>query len=739
MAQQRRRASVTDIVDSSEQPPGRRRARIRSSPGTATSFLPGAQPSVFAGAPPAQIDPAGTVTRFPAGELRGVYGSRWKPRWSTFGHPRSGGGHNGVDIYAPSGTALVAVVDGQLTFKSGTDGDGLGNRAWLSFRAGGKSLRFIYGHLSAFAGGSRSVRGGEVIGYAGCSGNADYAGDCTKPGACGLTSGHVHLILIDDTTGQTQDPASALDWRLRYVDDQRDVPCLDVVRRRLGPAPSAVEIAARVRDYESHARTLEEVGTPYAAALAQGIRAGVRAWLADPENVDTGANAKTRASQFYALAGAVVELLNPDSAPDLVELVQRFLLRVAWHEGDQLRTRVQYENGPARSFFQIEAARARDDLLRLAQSRRLAPLASIAGVSVAELEAAASALPNRPSYPKSNLVREQLENSDRFGIALARLAFSLISAAIPGSIVGQADYWYRHWKRTGGDADALKKAFAEKAAALDQLLGLDSLSYSSAPWPTSLAEHEAQAAAAAADRVAQRSRVRSVTASLPAFNALASARKLSERAFSLILQHESGGHDYYVRFGARPHWPGVSSGVTIGMGFDLGYRSQAELTDYFKEHLGHDAVARLAVASGTHAGQGSAAVKRIKTWLAELADIEVPWTVALQVLRDKEAPHQSSITERTFGPVEGLPDDAFGALVSLVFNRGPSMQGERRREMRAIRDSLAASDFAAVPAHIRAMKRLWPDVPSLQKRREDEAELFEQALAEVFVFKPSSA
>ncbi|MDV7397301.1 hypothetical protein RZS08_38225, partial [Arthrospira platensis SPKY1] len=124
------------------------------------------------------------------------------------------------------------------------------------------------------------------------------------------------------------------------------------------------------------------------------------------------------------------------------ELARRFLVRVAWHEGDQLRTRVQYRNGPARSFFQIEAARARDDLLRLAQGRRLAPLASIARASVADLEAAANALPNRPSYPANNLIRKHLENNDRFGIALARLAFSLIREAIPASIVGQADYWY---------------------------------------------------------------------------------------------------------------------------------------------------------------------------------------------------------------------------------------------------------------------------------------------------------
>ena len=36
----------------------------------------------------------------------------------------------------------------------------------------------------------------------------------------------------------------------------------------------------------------------------------------------------------------------------------------------------------------------------------------------------------------------------------------------------------------------------------------------------------------------------------------------------------------------------------------------------------------------------------------------------------------------------GLPLDAQGALVSLVFNRGTSMEGDRRAEMRAIRDAV---------------------------------------------------
>ena len=85
----------------------------------------------------------------------------------TWGAAALGGrSHQGVDMLAPTGTPLVAVVSGSVQFKQNSLG---GNAVWL---AGNDGNRYYYAHLSSFEGSSRGVSQGEVIGYVGDTGNA---------------------------------------------------------------------------------------------------------------------------------------------------------------------------------------------------------------------------------------------------------------------------------------------------------------------------------------------------------------------------------------------------------------------------------------------------------------------------------------------------------------------------------------------------------------------------------------
>jgi hypothetical protein len=123
---------------------------------------------------------------------------------------------------------------------------------------------------------------------------------------------------------------------------------------------------------------------------------------------------------------------------------------------------MQYGNGPARSFFQFEAHRAKDALEYAKQSRCLDELARVSKRSEQELTAA-TGQPNSPYFPSSNLIEQLLCTDDLFGAYLARIAFRKEPAAIPTTNAGYADYWHQYWKVTGGNPSQLKPQFKAKA------------------------------------------------------------------------------------------------------------------------------------------------------------------------------------------------------------------------------------------------------------------------------------
>lgn len=214
---------------------------------------------------------------------------------------------------------------------------------------------------------------------------------------------------------------------------------------------------------------------------------------------------------------------------------------------------------------------------------------------------------------------------------------------------------------------------------------------------------------------------------------MANIKKLSDRAMALLLRFEIGGSQkYYDRYLSHPTWPTGASGVTIGIGVDLGYES--EILDDLESVLTEDEIRRLRRVVGLRGSRAKAAVGGVR-------DITIPWDFALDHFNKQTLPKYIDQTLQAFPNSENLPDDAFGALVSLVFNRGGLIDGsDRRKEMRKIKEILAlgndreidSDDIKAIASQFRLMARLWPDNKSsdgdLHDRRYAEARLIDESV-----------
>ena len=198
----------------------------------------------------------------------------------------------------------------------------------------------------------------------------------------------------------------------------------------------------------------------------------------------------------------------------------------------------------------------------------------------------------------------------------------------------------------------------------------------------------------------------------------------SKAAFDLIVSEEVTSEAVYKKKYRRPEWPGVQSGATVGIGYDLGQTAKSTVIDDWKGRVPDGMLASMVSACGQTGAAGKKATARIRD------AVDIPWGVALAVHEEKVVPRWEGKLAKALPNTDKLSPDSFGALLSLIFNRGTSfnLSGDRYSEMRAIKRHMAAMDFAAIPAELRAMKRIWPKVAGLRKRRDTEAALFEKGL-----------
>jgi len=206
----------------------------------------------------------------------------------------------------------------------------------------------------------------------------------------------------------------------------------------------------------------------------------------------------------------------------------------------------------------------------------------------------------------------------------------------------------------------------------------------------------------------------------------ASSTPISNSARDLIIVCEVSGQSAYERRYQQPVRPGGQSGITIGIGYDLGYASPDHFRAQWEGLLSAGTIGTLLPVLGLRGSNAEEALSGVR-------HVSVTWQQALSQF-DNFLPYAVGKTEDTFRNSAELPPSCLGALVSLVYNRGPSLSAssDRRREMREIARLTRERNFAPIPEQIRAMKRLWqhdPRVRGLVERRELEALLFEQGLA----------
>ncbi len=202
---------------------------------------------------------------------------------------------------------------------------------------------------------------------------------------------------------------------------------------------------------------------------------------------------------------------------------------------------------------------------------------------------------------------------------------------------------------------------------------------------------------------------------------------IPDKAVMLIVAHESNAVRPYVPLNSS------SSGVTLGIGYDIAHHSPEEVRRDWGSHLLAEDLERLVRATSL---VGQSALDYCQT---ELGGMLIRPEQGVEVFQRASLPKYERLTQRCYSTWEEVHPYCYGALVSLIFNRGPGLgvkgqsSWDTRREMREIQEAMQHREFDRVPDLIRSMKRLWEDkgLAGLLRRRDEEADLFENGLKEM--------
>lgn len=205
---------------------------------------------------------------------------------------------------------------------------------------------------------------------------------------------------------------------------------------------------------------------------------------------------------------------------------------------------------------------------------------------------------------------------------------------------------------------------------------------------------------------------------------------LSRKGLNALIGFEVGAEfendtRYYDKFLASPSFPGLQSGVTSGIGYDFGYNTKEQIRKDWEGKVNGNILAYFLSVSGL---KGDIARRAITS---NVKGFKVPYNVAYEVFVQSTLPRFCKLTESIYPNLKNLNPTTQAMLISLVFNRGTSLQGERRNEMRMLVAATNAAHYEKIASLFNQMKALWVGKSDgLVKRRAKEAQLIKDSIIE---------
>lgn len=200
---------------------------------------------------------------------------------------------------------------------------------------------------------------------------------------------------------------------------------------------------------------------------------------------------------------------------------------------------------------------------------------------------------------------------------------------------------------------------------------------------------------------------------------------LSKKGIDLIIASEVSSPAYYNKFLQSPTWPGGESGLTIGIGADLGQQTVLEIRRDWNM-LPPNTLSLLCKASGV---KGQAARNMLKN-NPIFKQVKIDYHTACNVFYDTALPEYVRETYRLYPGLDKLKPDAIAALVDLIYNRGASIKGSDRSEMAAIVPMVPTLNYSGIATMVEHSKRIWEGKPGMEgivKRRMQEGALIRGA------------